>query len=509
MQAYKNLEAHFERIVALRSIDAVLNWDKSVMMPQEGSRQRAHELGVLSIQIHELQTDPRIGDWLAAVDRKTLSPWQAANITIMERLYTHATAVPADLIAKKTELETKTEVIWRQARADSDFRRVAPDLENLLGVVRDIAGAKSAKMNIPVYDALMDPYVPGMTYAEVGAVFDDFSAFLPRFLDEVISSQKEPLPLPEKIPVHVQEQLGRKIAAWLGFDFVRGRLDVSTHPFSTGVGDDIRITARYRDDDFTAAIQSIVHETGHGLFDRYTPQEWHRQPVGLSNSMGMAIHESQSLSLDMQLQRSPEFWEFLAPHVQAHFSVSGPAWSAENLYRLVTKVERGFIRVESDEVTYPAHVILRTRFEKEMIEGKLNVKDLPEAWNAGMKELLGVTPPNDRLGCLQDIHWYSGHFGYFPAYALGAMIAAQFVDKMRRDIPNVFDQARAGHFGIFTGWLKDNVQSQCCLYQPQELIQRASGAPFSVQFFKNHLSQRYLGKPLCQTTSVPGEKRRA
>jgi carboxypeptidase Taq len=230
--------------------------------------------------------------------------------------------------------------------------------------------------------------------------------------------------------------------------------------------------------------------------------------------MGMGIHESQSLSLDMQLARSREYWEFLTPHVQKALGKSGPEFSAENIYRNAIRAERGFIRVEADEITYPAHVILRYRLEKKMIEGKLEVKDLPEAWNASMKELIGAVPPNDRLGCLQDIHWYSGAFGYFPSYALGAIIAAQLVDKMKRDIPDLSAQVRKGNFAVFTGWLRDNVQAKACLYRPQELIEKATGAKMSTHFFKKHLTERYLekayeGEGSCSNTSAPGAKRRA
>lgn len=509
MKAYKQLEGIFEQIVALKSIDAVLNWDKSVMMPEKGAEQRAHEISILNVKIHELQTDPRIGEWLAAVERKNLDEWQAANVRVMEQMYAHATALPRELVAAKSVQEAKTEVIWRKARAESDFKQVAVELEKLLDIVRWQARAKADQMKISLYDALMDPYAPYMRTTDVDAVFDDYAAFLPSFLEDVLAYQTEPLPVTEKIPADVQEKLGRKIAAMAGFDFQRGRLDVSTHPFSTGIGDDVRITTRYRDDDFTVAVQGIVHETGHGLYDRYTPAAWQRQPVGVSGNMGMAIHESQSLSLDMQLGRSLEFWEFLAPHVREIFGTSGPVWDAANLHRLVTRVERGFIRVDSDEVTYPAHIIMRYRLERAMVEGKLEVKDLPEAWNAEMKKILGVVPPNDRLGCLQDIHWYSGHFGYFPAYALGAMIAAQFADKMKRDITDLQSQIKEGRFESFTGWLKDNIQSKGCLYKPQDLIKKATGQKFSAQFFKNHLLSRYLGKEPCKATSAPEAKRRA
>ncbi len=513
MQAYKQLEERFGRLTALREISSFLSWDRSVLMPEKGVDQRARQMEILSVLIHDLQTADEVGEWLAQVDRKKLGDWQRANIDVMEWLYNHATAVPAALVAKKMNQETRTEVLWRQARAESNFAMVRDELARLLDIVREHAEVKGKKLKKPAYDALMDSYVPHMTSLEVDAVFDDVAAFIPGFLTAALEYQKEPLPIKGPYPRDRQEQLGRDLCGTLGFDFKWGRLDTSTHPFSMGIGDDVRITTRYNEDEFITAMQAVAHEAGHGFYDRHTPKEWHQQPVGASQNMGMGIHESQSLSIDMQLYRSRDFWEFFAPRVQKILGKSGAEYSAENLYRHATRARRGFIRVEADEITYPAHVILRYRLEKKMVEGKLEVKDLPEAWNAAMKELIGAVPPNDKLGCLQDIHWYSGAFGYFPSYALGAIIAAQLVDKMKRDIPDVMAQVRQGNIAPYTGWLRDNVQAKGCLYRPQELIEKATGAKMSTHFFKKHLTERYLekayGGEACSDTSAPGAKRRA
>jgi carboxypeptidase Taq len=514
MPAYKYLEGRFSQVTALREIASFMSWDRSVLMPEAAVNQRARQMEVLNVLIHDLQTDAEVGEWLAKADRKKLDPWQAANLDVIEWLYQHATAIPAQLVARKMTQETKTEVIWRKARAESNFKMVQDDLARLLDIVREHAEVKSKKLKKPLYDSLMDGYVPHMSSAEIDVIFDDLAGFIPPFLTAALERQKEPLPLKGPFPQDVQEKLGRDLCGFLGFDFKWGRLDTSTHPFSMGIGDDVRITTRYDENDFLSSLQAVAHEVGHGFYDRHTPKEWHHQPVGASGNMGMAIHESQSLSLDMQLARSFEYWEFLTPHIKKVLGKSGPEWTAENIYRNAIKAERGFIRVEADEITYPAHVILRYRLEKKMVEGKLEVKDLPEAWNASMKELIGAVPPNDRLGCLQDIHWYSGAFGYFPSYALGAIIAAQLVDKMKRDIPDVSAQVRQGNIGVFTGWLRDNVQSKACLYKPQELIEKATGQKMSTHFFKKHLTERYLekayeGEESCSNTSAPGAKRRA
>ncbi len=494
MEAYKALEEHFGKLMAFRQIDVLLDWDRSVLMPPEGSDQRAWEAATLNVMMHDMQTAPRVAAWLGAVDKGQLDDWQRANLRLMERLHKIAVSIPSKLVEKKMLQATRTEMVWRQARQDSNFALVADDLSRLVDIVREIAEEKSRGLGLAAYDALMDHYAPGMTSAMVDAVFDDLAVFLPPFLEEVLAFQKTPLDIPGPFPVAVQEKFGRQLAGFLGFDFTWGRLDVSAHPFSMGIGGDVRITTRYNENDFINSIQGVAHEAGHGFYDRYTPQQWQRQPVGTSQFMGMMLHESQSLSIDMQLGRSRSYWDFLSPHLQQAFGAAGPEWSGENLWRMATQVERGFIRVDADEVTYPAHVILRYRLEKALMEGWLNVKDLPEAWNAQMEKLIGVAPPDDRRGCLQDIHWYCGEFGYFPAYALGAMTAAQFCARMRQDIPALDGEIAKGNFAVFTGWLRENVQSKACLYPPLELIEKVCGEKFSAVPFKAHLTQRYLGK---------------
>ena len=515
MQAYKDLETRFSELTALRQIDSFLNWDRSVFMPEKGVGQRARQVEVLNIKIHQMATDPVIGDWLGKAEAlNDLSDWQRANLALMRTQYLHATAVPQALVAAKMAQETKTEVIWRKARAENNFKLVQDELAKLLDIVRQTAEVKGRALNKPAYDSLMDSYVPHMASAEIDAAFDDVAAFLPGFLNEVLEKQGEPLPLKGPFPVDVQEKIGRDVCADIGFDFTWGRLDVSAHPFSTGIGNDVRITTRYNEDGFMNSLQAVVHEAGHGFYDRYTPEEWQQQPVGISQNMGMGIHESQSLSLDMQLGRSRPYWDYLAPRIAKAFNRSGPEWTGENLYRHAIRAERGFIRVEADEVTYPAHVILRFRLEKRMIEGTLEVKDLPAAWNAEMKKLIGAEPPDDRRGCLQDIHWYFGAFGYFPAYAMGAFIAAQFADKMKRDVPDLDAQVRGGNLKVYGDWLQKNVQSKGCLYTPPELIEKVTGNKFSTYYFKKHLTERYLdkqyeGQAPCSATSAPEAKRRA
>jgi carboxypeptidase Taq len=276
----------------------------------------------------------------------------------------------------------------------------------------------------------------------------------------------------------------------LGFEFEHGRLDVSLHPFCGGVPDDVRITTRYNEDDFTQAMMAVIHETGHALYERGLPPDWRHQPVG--QARGMSVHESQSLLMEMQASRSRPFISFVAPLARETFGGDGWAWEEDNLYRLYTRVKPDFIRVDADEVTYPAHVILRYRLERALIAGDMTVDDLPAAWNAGLKQLLGIVPPSDREGCLQDIHWYDGAWAYFPTYTLGAMTAAQLFDaacRARPEIPNAIGQ---GDFTPLLAWLRTHVHGHGSRLSSGELLTRATGRPLDPAVFKRHLETRYL-----------------
>lgn len=494
MQAYKNLEERFSDYTALKSIDALLNWDASVMMPEKGLTQRARHAAVLGVKIHAILTDIDTGRWIEKAQDEKLNAWQSANLNIMKRLHAHATALTPAMVTKRSMQEAKTEMTWRQARAANDFLMLKPELDALLAMVREAAEVKSQKLGLTPYDAMLDSFAPNMRSAEVDVIFDDLAAFLPGVLEETLRLQKKPIPIRGPFPTDAQEKLSREVAKIIGFDFSRGRLDISTHPFSSGIGNDVRITTRYNENNLLGALRATMHEAGHAFFDQNTPKEWQHQPVGVSNNMGMAIHESQSLSLDMQLGCSIEFFELIAPCVQKTFGGSEPAWSAENLQRMATEVSRGLIRVEADEVSYPLHVILRYRLERQLISGDLKVADLPAAWNESMQKLIGITPPNDAQGCMQDIHWHAGYYGYFPSYALGALLAAQLVNKMQQDIPDVFARVRQDDIASFNGWLRKNIHEQGCLYSPAALVEKATGSKMSPIFLKRHLSRRYLGR---------------
>ena len=474
----------------------MLHWDMSVMMPPGGARARGEQIADLRVLTHEMLTAPRIAGDLAAAeaDAAALDQWQAANLREMRRVWRHANAIPADLVAARSRATSASETVWRTARPKADFQVLRPYLEEVVRLTREVGQAKSAAFGRPVYDALMDEYEPGADGERIGTILEDYAAALPDLLDKVLARQarrRAPIVPEGPFPVAAQKRLCRRMAEAVGLDFESARMDESLHPFSGGVPDDSRITTRYNRADYAEALMGVLHESGHAMYDRGLPREWRRQPVG--RARGMTLHESQSLLVEMQMCRSRAFFNWAAPVIAEAFDASGPAWTPANLHRLAIRVQPGFIRVDADEVTYPAHIILRTRLERALIAGDLAVADLPGAWNEGMMGLLNIAPPNDRLGCLQDLHWPDGDFGYFPTYTLGAMAAAQLVAAARAADPDIMAGIGRGDFVPLMSWLREHVHSKGSLLSTDELLREAAGAPLGAAAFMAHLKERYLG----------------
>lgn len=493
--AATRLDAIFRKAAILGDTLSVLHWDMSTMMPNGGAEARAEQLALLKTLAHDTITGPEMADLLDRAEVEAQDPWSRANVREMRRDWVHAAAVPADLVEALARAESACEMVWRQARSAADFAQVAPSLKTLLGLVQQAGQAKAEALGVSIYDALLDQYEPDGRSADIDAVFADLEGFLPGFLDDALAAQaRRPQPrLPAgPFPAETQRKLGLEFMTALGFDFNHGRLDTSFHPFCGGYPDDTRITTRYDEDDFTSALMGVIHETGHALYEFGLPGgRWRHQPVG--RARGMQMHESQSLLMEMQACRTREFTTWAAPRLAAAFGGSGPDWQADNLYRHGIRVERGFIRVDADEVTYPAHVIVRYHLEKAMIEGRMEVDDLPAAWNEGYGRLLGITPPDDRLGCLQDIHWYGGSWGYFPTYTLGAMTAAQLFDAATRADAAILPALGRGDFRPLLTWLRANVHAKGSSLSTRDLLAEATGRPLDAAVFKAHLRRRYLG----------------
>jgi len=492
---YAELEKRFGRMSAVNRAGAILNWDRSTMMPDGASEDRADQLATLNVIAHDILIAPDMPELLGRAEEsaRNLDAWRAANLREMRHAWVHAAALPADLVEARTRAASACEMVWREAKKNADFKSLLPTFNEVLAVTRRVGEAKAAALRLPLYDALLDEYEPGGRSARIDALFAELASFLPGLLARVLdrqASRPEPLPLDGPFPVEAQRGLGTEMARTLGFNFHNGRLDVSAHPFTGGTADDVRITTRYDEKDFARALMGVLHETGHALYEAGLPRDWRRQPVGLAR--GMVLHESQSLLMEMQACRSDAFIRFAAPRMRNAFGKSGPAWTADNIHGVYTRVAPGFIRVDADEVTYPLHIMLRYRLERAILGGDLKLAELPGAWNDGMRELLGIVPPNDALGCLQDIHWPDGAWGYFPTYTLGALAAAQLFAAARRSVPGLLDAIGIGDFAPLLGWLRTNVHGKGSLSGTDQILTEATGSPLAAAAFRSHLESRYL-----------------
>lgn len=491
--AYDELAAHFTRLHHYGHLGAIASWDRAANMPPKGNEARAAAMTELAALMHRLRTEPSLGDRIERARQEPLSALQRANLREIERDWRLATALPESLVQRAELASARCEHAWRSQRPANDWAGFLQNWKPVVAVAREEAALLAERSGSSKYDALMDRYEPDMTSAQVDRVFGAVRQWLPGLIDQVVERQAAH-PVIEPVgpfALAAQRELCRRVVAMLGFDFEAGRLDVSAHPFSGGVPEDVRMTTRYREDQFLPALMGTVHETGHGRYEQNRPREWLGQPV--SEARSMAIHESQSLAFEMQLGAHPGFATLIAPMLVQAFG-DQPAFEPGNLWHLITRVQRGLIRVDADELTYPAHVILRYEIERPLIEGEIEPEDVPALWNAKMAELLHLdTRGNFKDGPLQDVHWPDGAFGYFPCYSLGAMYAAQWFAAMRRLLPDLDAHIARGDFAPVFGWLQQHIWSQGSRWSTDELAIRASGEVLNPAHFEAHLRARYLG----------------
>lgn len=488
MNDYAALEQKFVRIACLNEAASMLSWDAAAMMPDGGAEARGEQLATLAGLAHDFLSAPELGENLETARPET--DWQQANVALMREAHIRATALPRDLVEASVRAGRACEGLWRQARQEGNFAAVQGALAEVIRLTRESAEILGQRLGMSPYDALMSQYQRGVTAADATAIFTRYEAFLRDALPRAEALQaartQEVLP-PGPYPEAVQETLARTLAAAAGLKFSSARLDRSAHPFCGGTPTDIRITTRYDENDFASALMGVLHETGHALYEQNLPAAFRRQPVG--EAAGMAVHESQSLIIEMQAVRSDAFLSHLAPILTQSF---GKTITLGGLKSRLRRVQRSFIRVEADEMTYPAHVLLRFRLEQALLSGDLAVADLPGAWNDGLHALLGITPPDDRQGCLQDIHWYDGAIGYFPSYTLGAMAAAQLMAAARKAVPGLDEALGRGDFSALSGWLAVNVHGLGSLRGYNEILAQATGEALNPAYFEAHLTARYL-----------------
>jgi carboxypeptidase Taq len=486
---YQKLTQHFQKISHFEHLSALGDWDQATMMPSGGSEARGAAMAELAGHIHELKTADFLEEILGLAADEQLNTEQVANLREMQYQYFQANIVPVSLVQSKTQLAYQCEHAWRVQRKSNDWQGFKPNLEALITLVKEEAQIRAQAQGLSPYDALLNKFEPGMTTARLETVFGSLKSWLPGLITQVQAEQssEKPFSIPSFSTAN-QEALGRDVMGFLGFDFNQGRLDISSHPFCGGVPGDIRLTTRYDEADFTQGLMGIVHETGHARYEQGLPKQWRGQPVGGHRSM--AIHESQSLFCEMQLGRGNGFLTQIQPLIAEHL---GSVLNADALTNIYTRVKPGLIRVDADEVTYPCHVLLRFEAEKGLIDGSLQVANLPEFWAENMKSLLGVDTTGDyQNGCMQDIHWAVGELGYFPSYTLGAMYAAQFRYAIEKCLGSVDTLVAQGKIHAVFDWLEHNIWSKGCLLSTDDLVKQATGETLNPEYFKRHLEQRYL-----------------
>jgi carboxypeptidase Taq len=491
--AYDRLLSLYREGTLLGSTAEILSWDQETMMPSGGVEYRSRQMAQLARLSHEQITDPRLGDALSEAEAEGHPEDSAEHAQIREirRDHEKATKLPAELVEAFAKLSSVSQHVWAEARQKSDFAAFKPHLEQLVKLSRDKADCLGIPEGGERWDALADTYEPGMRASEVAAVFEPLRDRLSDLIKELTASSTKPSNAFNEATIDIDAQASfvKEIANAVGFDFDRGRLDRSVHPFCGGSHcNDVRLTTRFQPTEFNDALGSTMHEAGHGLYEQGLPFSMVGLPLGDAVSLG--IHESQSRMWENQVGRSEAFWKWCTPLAQQAIGTPLAHLDFEDFYGGANIVRPGFIRVEADEATYNLHIMIRFQLERAIIGGDLAVADIPGEWNRHYKEYLGLDVPEDRVGCLQDVHWSMGAMGYFPTYTLGNLYCAQFFDTAREQIPGLEDGFSRGEFAPLLGWLRENIHQHGRRYSASELCERVTGKPLSAEPLLNYLEAK-------------------
>ena len=492
--SYESLTEHFKKLSRIEHAITYLSWDQMVMMPEQGVSRRADAMAELAAIHHDLLTADDLEEKFASAAAGA-SDEVALSLREMKRVWSQATCLPAELVKAKIQAGSKCEHGWRTQRGDNDWNGFLGNFKEVLELGREEARLRQAadpeRFATP-YDAMLDLHCSGDSKALIDSVFGRLREELPGLLKEVVEKQEAfpEVDISGDFEPSLQQQLNHELMSALGFDFDAGRLDESVHPFSTGGVGDLRITTRFTHDGFLDALLATAHETGHASYEGGLPQAWEGLPVG--GHRNMSIHESQSLLFEKQILLSRAFMTFFTPRIQSILPQTA-AFSVSDLWQAATRVKPGYIRVDADEVTYPLHVMLRYEIESDLINGDLEAEDIPDCWNEKMQSYLGLsTAGNYTDGCMQDIHWTDGAFGYFPSYTLGAVNGAQIFAAIKGQYPDWQERLTTGDTEFIRAWLEKKIWSQGSLLESQPLMQAATGQTTSPEPYLQHLRDRYL-----------------
>ncbi|MBK9123372.1 MAG: carboxypeptidase M32 [Chloroflexi bacterium] len=493
-ETLSKLKSHLQQVTDLYNAAAVLYWDLEVMMPEGGASPRARQLSTLSRIAHQMATSDELGRLIEAGEREVAGADydsdDAALLRVARFDFDEATRLPTEFVAEFTKLTAESHEVWAQARAESDFSRFEPYLERILEMV--VRRAEYLGYTDHPYDALINSYERGMTTAEVKRIFDSHKPALIDLIAQIskVEGRVSNAPVHQHFDTDKQREFALWVVEQFGFDFKRGRQDVSVHPFCTNFSRyDVRLTTRFHDDFLNPALFGLMHETGHGLYEQGSAPEIDGLPLAGGTSLG--VHESQSRMWENIVGRSKPFWSWAYPRLQQTFPAQLGSVSLDDFWRAVNTVERQFIRVEADEATYNLHIMLRFELECDMVSGKVAVKDLPREWNERFEAYLGVTPPNDKVGVLQDVHWSGGMIGYFPTYALGNLLSVQYFNAALKQHPNLRDEFAQGKFDTLRNWLVENIHRHGRKFTSQELTERIAGGPIDPAPYVEYLQNKY------------------
>jgi carboxypeptidase Taq len=484
-ESYAAFLDHVRRLTYVGDASGLLDWDQQVMMPEGGTPARAKQKSALSTLRHDLLTDDALADWLDDLEGASLAPDRAAVVREVRREHDRAVRVPEDLVERISEASSNALPVWERAREEADFGVFEETLAELVALKREYAAAIDPDRD--PYEVLFEEYEPYLGVDTAERVLERLAEELPPLVEAVGESDADPAdPFDGTYGDDAQRALVEAVLDDLGYDWSRGRLDTSTHPFTSGTQFDARITTRFTPGDPLDGLGSTVHEFGHATYALGLPREAYGTPLG--DSRDLSVHESQSRFWENHVARSRPFWDLCAPRVEEHLGVAA---DPQALYEAANEVyDDNPIRVEADELTYHMHILVRFEIERDLVRGDLDVAEVPAVWNEKMAAYLGVRPDDDAEGCLQDIHWTHGAFGYFPTYTLGSVLAAQ-VEAALREAVALDDRVRAGEFEPVHDWLTENVHRHGCRYTTPDLVREATGEPLTADYFLDHVTGKY------------------
>ncbi len=492
-EKYKELMSKAQEIQVIEEISSLMGWDTLVMLPEGSVEQRGNQMAYISKLAHLKSIDPLIGiiikEILEHPEYEKISETEKRNIYLVKREYDKKTKLPTDFVAEFTKQSVITHEIWKNARKNNDFATYLPFLEKMIEFGKKYAHYLNPDLS--PYDVMLDFFEPGMSVESYTRIFTPLKVATVELIKKCQNASNKPdeTIIHRHCPTEIQKKISDDIIPLIGYDLKRGRLDIAAHPFTTGSYDDVRITTRYLENHFTSSLFATMHEAGHGCYDQNQKKEWRYQPIG--NYCSMGIHESSSRFYENIIGRSESFWKFYFSRFKEITGTIFEDVTYEQFIFAINSVKSSAIRVEADEVTYNLHIILRFEIEKDLIEGNIEVADLPKVWNEKMREMLGYDVQDDAEGVMQDVHWSGGMVGYFPTYSMGNIFGAQFFAKLKKDIPNWKEELENGNIEIVTNWFKENIHEKGNMYDPSELLKGVTGEEPTPKYLIDYLNEKY------------------